>query len=328
MGVGIPPDCTSSNNMPSFLTTAFVPGALITLTGVVCARAVSIGYDFTVNGSAANVNGAFITTSAGTSSSGTGTFGGYLTVGGNTDALEGISTDSNSLIMPNVTASQTSALPANLLSAASVTINGVSGNFYSFYLDLNEPNSADRYVSVDTISIYARPGPTTAVDASNITALLANNGTGSNVPRLVWSMDTLAADQRTVVTDRSLLVNELSSGSGTANLLILIPQSYFTAANVVAADFLYIHYGEGFVPIFTVNSGTYNFNNAGGFEEFGIVRNLGTLTANASTITTTTVPEAGVWKGILGVTVLVCGHSVSRLRRTLRVRVPPQGIHR
>lgn len=256
-----------------------------------------------------NVNGAIVTTGVGTSATGTGTFNPMLRVQGNTDVLEGISTDGT--LSGDATRTWTMARPFSDL--ATVGVSGSATTYYSFYLDLNEPNSADRYLSIDSFSIYARTGPTTNPNGSSLTTFLGD----ATTPRLVWSLDTLDTDQKTVVQDRALLVNEASSGSGTANLLILIPDSYFTAANASAADFFYVHAKVGAIGLFTVpGSGSYNFNNAGGFEEVGIVAGLGTLTLPSLQASLVVVPEATTG----GTAVALAGGVVVALRRFLSRR--------
>lgn len=158
--------------------------------------------DYSSPGVAYGVNGAAIyTLAAPYSSSGTGNFGGYLTVLGNTPVISGISTDSNT-VMPDVGASQTSALPYATLNTSSYTIgvNG-TGNYISFGLDLNEPNNTDSFVSIDVVKIYHSSIANPA--ASTVSNFLASN------PTLVWDMDAGTDGDVSLLVDASL-----TSGSG------------------------------------------------------------------------------------------------------------------
>ena len=287
-------------------------GHLLCLQG----SAALLTYDFSDPSYAAPVNGGIIATAASPlGSSGTGTFGGFLRVSDiASPMLEGISTDG--ALMPQVGDSQTSALPATALTPAMlVTIVGEVGNFYAFALDLNEPNSGDRFVSVDSVSIYA--GTTATFSATDIDNFLGNSPT----PTLIWSMDTLDVDQKTVVTDRTLLVNEDSSGSGTANLLFFIPQSLF--AGVQTTDFLFIHYKEGVVATFTVPSGTHDYGNAGGFQEFGLMSGLTSITTLPPIVPPNFVPEGSTF-GSLAVVGLGLGVLFGRSARRSRPGAPPR----
>jgi len=258
---------------------------------------------------AQNVNGAIVTTSVGSSASGTGTFSPMLNLLGNTATLEGISTDGTLSGDPvNVW-----TMARSFSELATVAVSGSATSYYSFYADLNEPNSVDRYLSIDSLSIYARSGPTTNPSGASLTAFLGD----STAPRLVWSMDTLASDLKTVVQDRTLLVNEASSGSGTANLLFLIPASFFTAAGVTTNDYFYVHMKVGAIGTFITPAGTYDFDNAGGFEEVGIAAGLGTLTLPSLQASLVVVPEGTTG----GAAVVLAGGCLFGLARFFRHRV-------
>ena len=259
---------------------------------------------------AQNVNGAIVTTAVGTSATGTGTFNPMLRIQGNTDTLEGISTDGTL----SGDAQKTWTMARSFSELATVGVSGNPSTYYSFYLDLNEPNSGDRYLSIDSFSVYARTGPSTSPSGASLTAFLGD----ATAPRLVWSLDTLDTDQKTVVQDRALLVNEASSGSGTANLLVLIPDSYFTAAGVASGDYFYVHAKVGAIGLFTLpGSGTFNYNNAGGFEEVGIAAGLGTLTLPSLQASLVVVPEGTTG----GAAVVLAGGCLFGLARFFRHRV-------
>ena len=256
--------------------------------------------DYSSPGVAYGVNGAVIYTLAPPySSAGTGNFGGYLTVLGNTPVISGISTDSNS-VMPDVSNSQTEAIPYGVIAdqGNAISVNG-SGTYISFGLDLNEPLNSDSYVSVDTVRIYhsAIANPS----ATSLDNFL--NGNGANAPTLVWDMDA-GADG-----DVSLLVNAgLTSGSGQANMGFAVPSSFFSGYNT---GYFFIYYSEGAVG--SLNGRDYG--NAGGFEEFGLISGQGNINTsqlfNATPERINVVPEPGTVMVLGGLSML----SLLRRRR-------------
>lgn len=120
-----------------------------------------------------------------------------------------------------------------------------------------------------------------------------------------------------MVQDRTLLVNEASSGSGTANLLFLIPASFFTAAGVTTNDYFYVHMKVGAIGTFITPAGTYDFDNAGGFEEVGIAAGLGTLTLPSLQASLVVVPEGTTG----GAAVVLAGGGLFGMARFFRHRV-------
>ena len=265
-------------------------GGLLAYFSAAAAPTTSINYVFDDPGVAYDVSGALIFTGSGTglSSAGTGTFGGYLTVGANKSVLEGISSDANSAgLMPDVTASQTSAIQLGTLQAnAGLLVDGAE--FLGFYLDLNEP---DQHLSIDSLGIYygtpANHPLTSALALGSLTK--------------VWSMDTQG--------DTTLLVNEgLTAGSGKPNLAIAIPRSFFESLN--SAGFIFLHFKAGEAGSWN----GHNYGNAGGFEEFGLIQG-GQSVSVQSLPTISPVPEAKALPIMLGVAGLAGLVQWRRVRR-------------
>lgn len=272
-------------------TKVAVLGGLLTYFSAAAAPTTSINYVFDAPGVAYDVSGALIFTGNGTglSTAGTGTFGGYLTVGaGNKSVIEGISSDANSAgLMPDVTASQTSAIQLGTLQAnAGILVDGAE--FYGFYLDLNEP---DQYLSIDAIGVYyGNPANRSVTSASELGSLT-----------MVWSMDTQG--------DTTLLVNEgLTAGSGKPNLAIAIPRSLFESLN--SAGFIFLHFKAGEAGSWN----GHNYGNAGGFEEFGLIQG-GQSVSVQSLPTISPVPEAEALPIMLGVAGLAALVQWRRVRR-------------
>lgn len=247
------------------------------------APSTAINYYFDAPGVAYDVSGALIFTVSGTglTSAGTGTFGGYLTIGDNTSVIEGISSDATSAgLMPAVTASQTSAIPLSTLLATSMIVDGAA--YYGFYLDLNEP---DQYLSVDSLGVYYGAPPTPANLSVASTSVLSSLST-------VWNMDSQG--------DTTLLINEgLTAGSGKGNLAVAIPQGAFAGLDPAGYIFLHMKAGEAGL------TGTRNYGNAGGFEEFGLIQGNQDLSVQ-DLETVSAVPETGSLAGMAGIAGL-CG---------------------
>lgn len=214
-------------------------------------------FTFDSPGVAHGVNGATILTLAAPfSSTGTGTFGGYLKLLTNNPTVSGISTSSNS-VMPDVGASQTSSITYAELMASATKLNG-GGSFIPFVLDLNEPNTADSFLSIETFRVYH-------ASTANLSATsLANFLSGS--PTLVWDMDSAG--------DVTLLVDEnTSAGSGQGNMMIAVPGSNFTQTS----GFYYVFAEMGLEG----DLSTRDYGNKGGFEEIGLMTGFTDLNTTA-----------------------------------------------
>lgn len=293
------------------------------LVGVSPAVAQTTYYDVTGAGTIANVNGAQIFTASGSSSTGTGTFGGFLRLTGNGSATQGISSDSSGSapnLMSTVSASHTHALPAATLTGAPVsTIGGVQ--YYSFYFDLNEPqNVTDKYISFDSLTIYSSSvGPTVWANSLPDFTSSGNSGSPNNFPgtnpTVRWSLDTLGADKYTVTTggDQTVLIDTsvVGGGSGSGDMYVLVPTSNF--AGLGASDYVYFY--SQFGAAGTVNG--IDYGSQGGFLEVGLVTAGLTFSGLPSAnIAPSAVPETSP-SAALGVGIAAAGWLRSRRRQSL-----------
>ena len=298
----------------------FSVAGLIVAGAAFSASAQTTYYDVTGAGTIANVNGAQIFTASGATSTGTGTFGGFLRLTGNGASTQGISSDSSGSapnLMSTVSASQTHAMNASTLTSAPVsTIGGTS--YYSFYFDLNEPqNATDKFISFDSLTIYSSStGPTVwGTSLPNFTGSgtsgAPNNFPGAN-PTVRWSLDNLDADKYTVTSggDNTVLIDTsvVGGGSGTGDMYVLVPTAKFSGLG--ASDYLYF-YAE-FGAAGTINGN--NYGSQGGFLEVGVVTAGLTFTAlPPATISPSAVPET-VPGSALGIGLAAAGWLRARRR--------------
>jgi hypothetical protein len=213
----------------------------ILLTGVgLSALIASVGSAVTVDLTTANtsgtVNGALFETS-GIRSTGTGVVRSFLRMQAN-GTEQGYNTSGRPVAFnENTDPNFTRDIQVGDLAVR--TINGT--NYYEFILDTNEPNGGGQQnVSLDQFQLY-----------TNATGMQTTS-TVSNLGTLRYDLD---AGGGSVVR-----VGDLSTGSGQADVRILVPVS--ALGNASASDFLYLfaRFGD------TDASG-------GGFEEFSAVTN-------------------------------------------------------
>ncbi len=122
-------------------------------------------------------------------------------------------------------------------------------DYYVFQLDANEPNgpndASKSYISLDTIRIYKGGAPGYASYTE-----LALNGT------LLYNMDGVS--NQTVYID-----TRLKQGSGTDDVTVFIPKSFFASA--AGTDYMYFYSEFGNAD----DGGTFDgFSTADGFEEW------------------------------------------------------------
>ncbi len=166
---------------------------------------------------------------------------------------------------------------------ATTVIKGVS--YYTFELDANEPGQGTdkKYLSIDNIRLYTSPTPgqTTSNPDKLGTLRYALNSLN----------DPLNVDGNYVKIDatRNDITGQVTSGSGSADLLVYIPTSYLAGA--AASDYLYFYNLNG--AHFASDSGT---GAQAGFEEWRVL---------------TAVPDAASTITLLGVALL----TVDLLRR-------------
>ncbi|MFZ9854484.1 MAG: hypothetical protein ACO3I0_05145 [Limisphaerales bacterium] len=275
-------------------------------------------YDVSTPGTIANVNGGQIFTSAGSGSTGTGTFGGFLRLGGSGSVNVGISSDSSGSalnLMADVLAPQTAALTSATLTAApATTIGGTS--YYAFYFDLNEPQTLNRqYISLDSLIIYSSSvGPTVwATSLADFTSSgnsgAPNNFQGAN-PTVRWSLDDLGSDKYTVTNDRSVLIDTsvIGGGSGTGDMYALVPTAAFSGLG--SSDYLYFYASFGGAGVV----GSIDYSSQGGFGEVGLVTSGLTFTSLPSTIISPSVVPETVPGSALGIGLAAAGWLRSRRR--------------
>jgi hypothetical protein len=155
-----------------------------------------------------------------------------------------------------------------------ITVAGIE--YYSFLIDINEPNNANSVLSIDTIKIYTSAG-------NNLLTSLGN----------LQTQGTLQFNLDSVDPNVTLLYNDLNSGSGQGDVAFFVPTSIL--AGVSSNDYFYLYQEFG------------NFGGAygsdSGFEE----------TRHAGDITFVPIPETNGLMPILAVLgVVVAGPFVRR----------------
>jgi hypothetical protein len=126
------------------------------------------------------------------------------------------------------------------------TINGV--DYYSFTLDINEPNAGDKaLISLDALQIYA----------SNKTGQRTQNL--SQIGTKVFDLD--------LPTNNYVLYNDTNSGSGEADIAFFIPVSAFAGLSSSTIIYMYQHFGSYY-------SSDATFTTQGGFEETRLAVNI------------------------------------------------------
>ncbi|MGC1269079.1 MAG: DUF11 domain-containing protein [Croceibacterium sp.] len=235
--------------------------------------------DLTAQGSTTTIDGV-IFTDADNIGSGTGNYSPFLAIRDNDGNEAGFNTDTNTNVAsnPDIDNSKThSVLLANL---PITVVNGIE--YFEIRLDINESNS-DNFVSLNQFKLYAGDNdldPTAGTDLVDTLAELQSLD-------LVYDMDA--------GTDRTLQLNEVSTGSGTDDYSILVPISLFAGYDLSSTYvFLYAEMGT--------KSST--FDAESGFEEFNI-QDAGTLTGvKFSDVDSDGVRDGGE-VGVGGVTVFI-----------------------
>lgn len=121
-----------------------------------------------------------------------------------------------------------------------------AGICYEFLLDINENSNAngDQYLSLDAIQIYQTDTPNQAVTDPSTFA-------GNTV--LVYDLDA--------TTDNTILLDfQLNSGSGSGDMFMLVPVSYFTEGT----DYVYLYSEFGLRG----DEPGFEWSSSDGFEEW------------------------------------------------------------
>lgn len=184
--------------------------------------------------------------------SGTGRFPAFVQIEGQPD-FEAYNTTVNDVL--NNGSSDTFNHEISISELPIHTVGGI--DYYSFYLDINESNGmgqsveADKFLSLDEIQIY--------------TSNVANQSTGdpSTLGTLVWDLDGLG--DSTVLLDFNL-----GTGSGRADMELLVPVSLFSGG-----PFVYLYSQFGGVGTVAANelfdgSKAGNYGASDGFEEWAL----------------------------------------------------------
>ena len=105
--------------------------------------------------------------------------------------------------------------------------NNVATNYYEFVLDVNQSNSTNTSgISIDEIQIYTSP------TASQTTTTVSSLGT------LRYDLDAGGMPGNEILLDHKLL-----PGSGTTDMIMLVPVSNFAGAS--ATDYIYLYSSFG-----------------------------------------------------------------------------------
>lgn len=241
-----------------------VSGAIgvIALAGLSSSVSAQVSYDLRTGG-AVTVNGAVFFQDTSDSVSGTGVYNTFYRVSaGQSGIEEGYNTGIASR-MPDVSNTPNLAIRLNNLTVPlNNPIMGVS--YYSFGLDINEPNNPNRLLSVDNVEVWISA---TQLTIANTYAALASGGA-----QRIYSLDQFEDSE--ILTDYSIS----SSGSGRSDMLFLVPQTLFpTTLGTEANYFIYLF------SRFGSKGGAWAAES--GFEEWQTVAGLNF----------TFVPEAHTW---------------------------------
>ena len=209
---------------------------------------------------------------------------------------------------------------AQLTAAPVSTIGGVS--YYSFYFDLNEPQNGNRYISLDSLTIYSSStGPTVwATSLADFTGSgtsgAPRNFPGAN-PTVRWSLDDLQSDKYSVQSggDREVLIDTsvTGGGSGSGDMYVLVPTSNFSSLG--ASDYIYFY--SQFGAAGTV--GGINYASDGGFLEVGLVTAGLTITSLPSNVISPSAAPETTPSAALGIGLAAAGWLRTRRRQNVAV---------
>ena len=193
--------------------------------------------DLTSGSGSGTINGAVF--EFGQGKGGTGVFEPFVRLQA-TGTEEGYNTDESNVPFDEKTGSWTHDIRLNQIAALNIDGN----DWYAFQLDINESGGSSSFLSLDEVQIY------TSLTRNKNTTVLASLGT------LRYDMD--GNGESYVLLDASK-----SSGSGVADMTVLVPVSAFAGA--AGTDFIYLYsfFGEQG----TLDGNDYSSDD--GFEEWG-----------------------------------------------------------
>lgn len=209
--------------------------------------------DLRAAGSSTTIGGVIFRDSANIGS-GTGGYNTFLALQDNNDAGSSeaaFNSDDTSPIEPSNPELDLAKSQTVLLANIPVTIVG-GVQYYEFRIDLNEANSdPNGQISLDKFIIKTAPATTTILTKTDFDTLTT----------LRYDMDAAATGG-----DRTLLLSEVSTGSGTDDYAVFVPVANFTGVDPATTNlYLYVQFGAeegdyqaqaGFEEISTQNAGS------------------------------------------------------------------------
>ncbi|MFO7976514.1 MAG: PEP-CTERM sorting domain-containing protein [Candidatus Hydrogenedentota bacterium] len=130
-------------------------------------------------------------------------------------------------------------------------------NYYQFLLDINESGGGNTYLSLDELQIFVGDTPNPSSTSFDGDGILQGVGT------LVYDMEDNLGNW--VALDYSL-----NTGSGSGDMFLYVPVSYFAGVSEDSIVTLYSHFGgQGVNP--AEYDGDGNFGNSDGFEEWAVL---------------------------------------------------------
>jgi len=155
-----------------------------------------------------------------------------------------------------------------------ITRNGVS--YYAFELDANETGSGNpnRLLSIDDIRIYtSNASPFAGINSDDaLHTAIANDALGT----LRYAQNEPNGTANYVLIDASRRTEGSTSGSGSSDMLVLVPTSLFAGAG--ANDFVTFYTKNG------VNDSAGDDGSNAGFEEWRALRGTPTVPDGGSTL--------------------------------------------
>jgi hypothetical protein len=215
--------------------------------------------DLTSPGAAGIINsGIFI---QGATLSGTGVFPAFVEIGGNQSPVEAYNTTENGVLDNGNSDTFNHEITVSQLPIFSIA--GVE--YYSFFLDVNEDNSADggKYLSLDQLMVITSSTPNQSITDPNLLGTVRYDMDAGNAGNAV------------------LLDFSIGTGSGKADMRFFVPTAAFGGA--LSTDFVYLYSAFGAAGVVAADSlsatnlqaGSHfapagNYGNSDGFEEWAL----------------------------------------------------------